>query len=224
MTSSSPVTPRGQTDEHATQVQGRLPLSVNVGSLLVFVGLIVVLAVTQWVVIPRMDKLSKEAEQKSTEASTGDEGGAPHEPEAVFELPDPVGPEDAPVKIVSYLATDNSCHENTSWTLADVANAYKGKVRLEFVDMASKEGRKEADALGIACDSGLVINGKTELTIGTGKKTRKVRFFGPIDEHEYGMADLCAAIDYLLSHPQAATAKKAQAGGTGAQHEAHAGS
>jgi hypothetical protein len=207
------LTPPPEHTDDMPSASARLPLTVNVGTLIALVGLIVALGVAQWLVIPQLDKAAKAADGKPAAAAKAEASAEAQPAKPVFQLPAPVGPADAKVKIVAFVATSNGCHENTTLTLSDIAKAYKGKVRLEFVDMSGKEGRKEADAMGIACDSGLMINGRTEWTLGTGPKAQKVRFFGPVDEHEYGVAQLCSTIDYLLKHPEL----KAPATTTGAK-------
>lgn len=146
----------------------------------------------------RQKALAKSATQKGDGKGHGD---------GPTELPKPVGPEGAPVKIQVFVSGSNSCHSETVTQLQNLAQdgPYKDKVRVEFLDTSKPEVKKLASESKIGCDAGLLLNGRTALRVPGHGEAGLVMFSGPMGQ-KYKLADLTAGVDQIL---------KEKAGGKG---------
>jgi hypothetical protein len=170
-------------------------------------ALIVIVAVALVLVFPAISALTKtrledlhpkkewearEAARKEAQKSKGKE--------ATGEMPKPIGPEDAPVRIQVFVSSSNHCHTATTdaITLLPEEDAYKGKVRVEFLDTSNPEVQKKANGAKIGCEAGLLINGKSAMRIPGHGEAGLVIFTGPMNEKNYKEDDLRAGIDQIL--------------------------
>lgn len=142
---------------------------------------------------------NEEVRQKAEAKKAAEKENSKHEGTPV-ELPAPVGPEGAPVKIQVFVSGSNSCHSNTITQLEQLAQTepYQGKVRVEYLDTAKPEVKKLAGTAKIGCDAGLLLNGKSVMRIPGHGEAGLVMFTGPVGEKNYTMDDLKAGIDMLL--------------------------
>ena len=124
-------------------------------------------------------------------------------------VPKPIGPEDAPVRIQVFVSSSNHCHTGTTDLFAKLPEeeAYKGKLRVEFLDTSNPEVKKKANGAKIGCDAGLLVNGKSAMKIPGHGEAGLVIFTGPVNEKNYKEDDLRAAIDMLLKEKAAGKAK-----------------
>ena len=143
------------------------------------------------------EKAKADATKKGTEKTT-------------TEIPKPIGPEDAPVRIQVFVSSDNHCHSNTTDVIGKLPedDAYKGKVRVEFLDTSNPAVKKKAGDAKIGCSAGLLVNGKSAMKIPGHGEAGLVIFTGPVNEKNYTEADLRAAIDQILKEKAAGKGKQ----------------
>ena len=174
------------------------------GSVLGLVVLVAVLVVGQRFLLSSKKELTKalkpweEAEQKRQVAQA--QADAQKKPPLIL-MPEPIGPANAPVRIVVFLNPGNSCHSRTSSSVTALAGNYQNKVRLEFRSTAEMGGKQAADHAGISCEAGMTINGKSSVTYKVGGQEKTISLVGPVGEHGYSAQDLTQAVDYLIQHP-----------------------
>jgi hypothetical protein len=119
--------------------------------------------------------------------------------EGPIQIPKPVGPKDAPVKIKVYVTSSNSCGTSTVVGMEKVAKKFKDKVRVEYVDLLDKGGKAEAQKAKINCESGLSINGKSVMHLPGFGTNGLVMFDGPMEGGKnYGVKEVEAAVGSVL--------------------------
>ncbi len=100
-------------------------------------------------------------------------------PEA--KLPEPRGPEDAPVKITVFAEGPLGCPEPLMRMIDRTYEEYPGVLCIVYKNMRDEEIRKLAEEHKLACLMGILINGKSKFTI-PGRKSKYgevVMFDGP---------------------------------------------
>ena len=93
---------------------------------------------------------------------------------------DPVGSEDAKVRLKLYAQSRNDCHAGFIETGKQLGAAVPDRVRVEFVDTGSREGYGEAAKAGIDCEAGIAINDRTQFEIEVNGQEVTVSFRGPL--------------------------------------------
>jgi hypothetical protein len=179
-------------------------------------ALVIALAVALVLVFPAISALTKTrmedlhpkkewVERERLQQAAGKTASA----KETAEMPQPIGPEDAPVRIQVFVQSSNHCHTATTDFVSKLPEeeAYKGKVRVEFLDTSNPEAKKKASDAKIGCDAGLLVNGKTAMRIPGHGEAGLVIFTGPVNEKNYKEADLRAAIDQILKVKASGKAK-----------------
>lgn len=179
-------------------------------------ALIITLAVALVLVFPAISALTKtrledlHPKKEWVEREKQKQEAAKNGPEkAAGEVPKPIGPEDAPVRIQVFVSSGNHCHNTTTEVISKLPEdaAYKGKVRVEFLDTSNPDVKKKAGEAKIGCDAGLLVNGKSAMKIPGHGEAGLVVFTGPVNEKNYKEADLRAAIDQILKEKAGGKAK-----------------
>jgi hypothetical protein len=119
-------------------------------------------------------------------------GRSPMGMHPTFAFPEPLGPQDAKVKVKVVCQEGNSCHEPLVVLWMAVGSLEPQRLRVEFgpgmVNTAEKEAAKEKGAAKgpngegppeLGCEAGVIINGQTKFEIGSGKDKRVVYLTGP---------------------------------------------
>lgn len=106
---------------------------------------------------------------------------------------DPVGEPSAKVKIQTFAQFNNECHTETLRWIQELAASDPPRLRAEFTNTETQEGKQAAQAVGIGCLMGILINGNNTCEIRSGKTTRVVGFHGPAGM-QYSTEDLRTAI------------------------------
>ncbi|HIE51672.1 MAG TPA: hypothetical protein EYP85_07910 [Armatimonadetes bacterium] len=91
---------------------------------------------------------------------------------------EPIGSEEAKVKIELFLEADNPCHRETWELFTKLAQAAPDRIRLELLDTGSPEGEQLAEQIG--CQTGVRINGQQEFEIEEGGEKITVELHGPV--------------------------------------------
>lgn len=113
-------------------------------------------------------------------------------------LPKPSGPADAPVKLKVYITSTNDCDSTTLSGIDQIRKKYGAKLRIEFADLEHHESAMEAEKAKISCKTGVTLNGMSIVPV-PGRGTRGLLMFdGPIGKNNYSLADVDAAVAYLL--------------------------
>lgn len=164
----------------------------------------------------KAESLAKEAEKArmAAEASAAAAHAKDAPPsdthgEQAFALPDASGPQTAPVKLEVFVNNTNSCHQVNVTELNALPKAYGKLLRVEWLSMSDPKIAARSDMQQIACDAGLLINGKPEYIIERlgGKMT--ISFRGPTGD-KYKMGDLYLVINNLLRQQSKAVPAAAQ--------------
>lgn len=100
-----------------------------------------------------------------------------------FRFPEPLGPEDAKVKVQILAQEGNSCHEALVGLWIGVADLEPERLRVEFgwrpaqPTEGSSETAQAPPELG--CDAGVLVNGESKFELGEGEGKRIVYLLGP---------------------------------------------
>lgn len=169
-------------------------------SKIILIAIVAVILVGRLIyAVQTTSQVNEQTRQKAEDKKKQAESQHKEDKEPVV-LPDPIGPPDAPAKIQVFVSGKNSCHSGTVTSLEGLAkeDAYKGKIRLEYLDTTKPENQKLADTVKLGCSAGLMLNGKTAMRVPGHGEMGLVMFTGPIGEKNYTMDDLKAAIDIVL--------------------------
>lgn len=82
-----------------------------------------------------------------------------------WSLPDPIGPEDAKVKILAILNRQNPCHKEFADGMVKFFSEYADRVRVEFLDANTEETMKVLEGYPIACEMALLLNGLNSIKV-----------------------------------------------------------
>jgi len=99
----------------------------------------------------------------------------------VAELPDAMGPEDAPVELTVFAAGPIGCPQPLMDLIDNAYEQYPGVLHIVYKDMRDKEIHKLAEEHKIGCFMGVLVNGKNKFTI-PGRESKYgevVMFDGP---------------------------------------------
>ncbi len=110
-----------------------------------------------------------------------------------FRFPDPMGPEDAKVKVQVIAQEGNSCHEPLVGLWMGVADLEPERLRVEFgwQPVALAQGGAEASEEGqeppgetsgppdFGCEAGVLVNGRNKFELGSGETKRVIYLTEP---------------------------------------------
>ena len=142
-----------------------------------------------------------------------------------FSFPDPLGPQDAKVKVKVVAQDGNSCHEPLVVLWMAVASLEPERLRVEFgsgmvstpeAEAAKAKGEsKEGKAPGppeLGCEAGVLINGQNKFEVGSGKSKRVIYLTGPTSGpmansgqpggdvgHGWSLADVAAIVNQAIA-------------------------
>ncbi|NCO90596.1 MAG: hypothetical protein COZ06_03725 [Armatimonadetes bacterium CG_4_10_14_3_um_filter_66_18] len=92
----------------------------------------------------------------------------------------PIGSKDAKVVIETFVQAGNSCHGSSIELMERIGKAAPNRIRVEFLDTNTQDGKTAIEDAGISCDAGVTINGKKEFDIRYKGKPVNFSFHGPI--------------------------------------------
>ena len=147
----------------------------------------------------KLAKEAKAAEEKAERekaAKLAPKGEAAQGP-ALFPLPKSSGPQDAPVKLDIYVNNSKDCHEGSVSMLNPLQHTYGKLLRVEWHNVHDPKLAKQIESLKIACEAGLVINGKVEQVVESNGGKTLVSFRGPVGE-KYKIDEVYGAINGCL--------------------------
>lgn len=90
-----------------------------------------------------------------------------------------LGSESAKVQLTVFVQSTNHCHEPTISTVEKLAKAAPKRIRVHFVDTVTREGA-EAAQKAVHCETGILVNGKSQFEVAAGGRKTQVGFHGPI--------------------------------------------
>ncbi len=117
---------------------------------------------------------------------------------AYTELPEPYGPEDAPIKVEVYMQGGDQCHAPTIDMMKRAEEKYPGQLRVIFYDTRKPEIAQEALERKVSCEVGIFLNGENTVRVPGRGKYGVLTFQGPPGHSGYTPDDLFAAIEYML--------------------------
>ncbi len=129
-------------------------------------------------------------------------------------LQEPIGPDEAPVKL-TVLVTSGTCFAQPTVDLATrIAKKYPEQVQVRFVDRQSPTGKELAHKYGLTLQNGMAVNGKSHFSFDREQGNKPVALEGPILKADamagpmggYSESDLVRCIETEL-------AKQAQSAG-----------
>ncbi|MCX7599813.1 MAG: hypothetical protein N2512_13230 [Armatimonadetes bacterium] len=130
-----------------------------------------------------------------------------------IEVPKPIGPEKAPVKVTVFINSANPCHAETINALKQLPQEYPNQVRVVFKDTKDPANAKAAAEAKIGCEMGLLVNGRMAFRLpGRGL----VMFQGPLmggAGHGVNMNDLHLVIESQVKEKTGRPARRVQVKG-----------
>lgn len=135
-----------------------------------------------------------------------EEHNQPAKPQHI-EVPKPVGPEKAPVKITVFINSANPCHAETIEALKQLPAEYPDQVRVVFKDTKDPANAKAAAEAKIGCEMGLLVNGRMAFRLpGRGL----IMFQGPLmgGGHGVNMNDLRLVVESQVKEKTGRPAKR----------------
>jgi hypothetical protein len=76
-----------------------------------------------------------------------------------FALPQPIGPQDAKLRIEFFFNTRNGCHAGIAKSVPEVFKKYEDRVRVVFYDISSEQARKKLAGYPVGCEMAALVNG-----------------------------------------------------------------
>jgi hypothetical protein len=95
---------------------------------------------------------------------------------------EPVGSEEAKVRIQAFAQSMNSCHIPTINILSKIAETVPERIRVEFLDTITTEGSLARQKAGIECEIGLLINDQRIVEVEQEGQIFRCEFHGPVDK------------------------------------------
>ncbi len=99
--------------------------------------------------------------------------------EAVFQFPDPLGPEDAKIKAQVVVQEGNSCHEPLVALWMGIAALEPERLRVEFVGNPMELVEPGEPPPQFGCDAAALINGENKFELGEGDEKRTLYLVAP---------------------------------------------
>lgn len=126
-----------------------------------------------------------------------------------MQVPKPVGPEKAPVKVTVFINSANPCHTESIEALKRLPEEYPDQVRVVFKDTRDPANAKAAAEAKIGCEMGLLVNGRMAFRL-PGKGL--VMFQGPLmgGGHGVNMGDLRLVIENQVKEKTGRPARHVQ--------------
>ncbi|HJN17902.1 MAG TPA: hypothetical protein QGH10_20550 [Armatimonadota bacterium] len=126
---------------------------------------------------------------KTMRGSGENGGGSP------FQFPEPLGPEDAKVKLTVWATEGDPCQHELVGLMAGVSTVDDGKLRIEFV--SGETSLADGEPLSQLCGQGLAINGETKIEVPVDAEKPKVYYFTgtPDGSHGWKPDDLALALN-----------------------------
>ncbi len=109
----------------------------------------------------------------------------------------PIGPEDAPVKIIVCYESIGYVRDEYRDIAEQIASEYGELVRIEFMDGTKPENRRFMDSISPSLRNGLIINGEVVKEV-PGTTFGIVSFSGSPQFEEWTVAELRMAIEHEL--------------------------
>ena len=131
-----------------------------------------------------------------------------HKAASMANIPKTMGPATAPVTIVVFLNTTNSCHTPSVGVLKTVVETYPDQERVEVKDTKDPKVAAAASKAKIGCEMGMTVNGRNTFRL-PGKGV--VTFSGPIESGKhFAESDLALVIDRMILEKTGKPARHAQ--------------
>jgi len=105
---------------------------------------------------------------------------------------EPVGSQDAKVKVVAILPTGSGCHNNIIRFLTETASRRQDEIRVDFTTMDAYGQQKLQKEVGSSC-AAVMINGKTDFELTGCGEPHKVSLVGTEPTH-YSLKDVGEAL------------------------------
>lgn len=93
---------------------------------------------------------------------------------------EPIGSENAKVRIKLFAQSMNPCHAPTLDLLKKIGEALPEQIRIEFLDTMTQEGFEARQQAGIPCEVGLLINNQKTVEVERNGQKFQASFHGPI--------------------------------------------
>ncbi len=165
--------------------------SIKLGGIVIV--MLVVIAVTHTLTDSTIDDL---APAKKTPPPVVEEHGTCKK--GTVQLPGPMGPQDAAVKVKVYVTSDNECDTSTLNSMQDLAKKYGDRIYVTFGDLLDSSTLQEAQMAKIGCKSGLTINGKSKFVLPERGLKGAILLDGPTGQTNYNMKDVEDIVVHLL--------------------------
>lgn len=130
-------------------------MSRKVRNLLILLGVLVVIAAIEYTVGGGW----KAARQEYARMTGKEMPAGAHYLMKPFTLPQPIGPQDAKLRIEFFFNTRNGCHAGIAKSAAEIFTKYKDRVRVVFYDISSGQARKKLAGYPMGCEMAGLING-----------------------------------------------------------------
>ncbi|MFW5867203.1 MAG: hypothetical protein ACOCX2_05265 [Armatimonadota bacterium] len=154
------------------------------------VALLAVALATIYLTAPPSDAIGECCPAAEVHGGLMPQTGGPIEPE------DPVGPPDAPVKVVVFYEAENPCHEFMLPQSRELASGYAPNVRLEFAPWHAPGTAERAQQLSVACLVCISISGPVP---EGSQRPETVSFAGPTEIGAWDWDEVTAAVEARLS-------------------------
>ncbi len=119
-------------------------------------------------------------------------------PRGLDKLPEPAGPEAAPLKIEVYMMGGDACHMPTIEMVEKAQQMYPDQLRVIYHDTREPGVAEQAQMRKVACEVGLFLNGENTIKVPGRGKYGLLTFQGPPGHMGWGADDFYAAIEQVL--------------------------
>ncbi len=130
--------------------------------LLGILGLLIVVGVAEYTLGGGWKLVQRELRRKKMQSDNSHLGKGDKK---FFEIPAPIGPEDAPIKIVVFINPYNPCHHDFVQGWQHAVEPYKDKIRLVFKDITDQESQKMLEGYPVGCETVALLNGLMEIRV-----------------------------------------------------------
>lgn len=117
-----------------------------------------------------------------------------------WEVPGPIGAEDAKVVIEVFLFGGDPCHVDSLFLGQALGTIDPERIRVVWQDTATAEARERFAEVRLGCEQGLAVNGKTKFTVPVTdpESTRKEKTIYMTYDGGWTKADLWVILDHEL--------------------------
>ncbi len=117
-----------------------------------------------------------------------------------WDVPGPIGAEDAKVVIEVFLCAGDSCHVDSLFLGQALGTIDPERIRVVWQDTSTPEGVKRFAEMHLGCEQGLAVDGKTKFVVPVTdpESTRKEKTIYLTHDGGWRMADLGLVLDHQL--------------------------